>query len=116
MQGCSPADLTRFERAIVHFVKLLTFAAEKRVLLKSPPHTGRIEMLSRLFPGAKFIHIVRHPYALYPSTMKLWPSLDEVQGLQFPKNKGLEEYVFTCLTRMYGAFESQRQQIPANSI
>jgi hypothetical protein len=117
MRGCADADVARFENAIVDFVKLLTVAGDgKRVLLKSPPHTGRIEVLSRLFPGAKFIHIVRHPYALYPSTMKLWPSLDEVQGLQFPKNNGLEEYVFTCLTRMYGAFEEQRQRLPDNSI
>ena len=36
----------------------------KRLLLKSPPHTGRIEELARLFPGAKFIHIVRDPYAI----------------------------------------------------
>lgn len=117
MQGCSPGDLARFERAMVGFVKLLTMAGNgKRVLLKSPPHTGRIELLARLFPGAKFIHIVRHPFALFPSTMRLWQSLDEVQGLQMPKGKGLEDYVFECLTRMYGGFEDQRQRLPANSI
>jgi omega-hydroxy-beta-dihydromenaquinone-9 sulfotransferase len=116
MRGCSEADRTKFERAIVHFVKLLTFAQNKRVLLKSPPHTGRIEVLARLFPGAKFIHIVRHPFALFPSTMRLWQSLDEVQGLQMPRGKGMEDYVFDCLTRMYAGFEDQRQRLPAGSI
>jgi hypothetical protein len=117
MQGCAPDDLARFERAMVGFVKLLTVAGNgKRVLLKSPPHTGRIEMLARLFPGAKFIHIVRHPFALFPSTMRLWQSLDEVQGLQMPKGQGLEDYVFDCLTRMYRGFEDQRQRLPANAI
>jgi omega-hydroxy-beta-dihydromenaquinone-9 sulfotransferase len=116
MQGCSPHDLAKFEAAMVHFVKLLTFAAEKRVLLKSPPHTGRIEVLSRLFPGARFIHIVRHPFALFPSTMRLWQSLDEVQGLQMPNSIGLEEYVFDCLTRMYHGFEEQRKRLDARAI
>jgi hypothetical protein len=111
MRGCPPDGLARFEKAIVHFVKLLTFATGKRVLLKSPPHTGRIEVLTRLFPGARFIHILRHPFALYPSTMRLWQSLDEVQGLQMPKGCGLDEYVFDCLTRMYGGFEDQRQRL-----
>jgi len=111
MQGCAPADQERFERAITHFVKLLTFAAEKRVLLKSPPHTGRMEMLARLFPGAKFIHIVRNPYSLFPSTVRLWQSLDEVQGLQMPRGEGLEEYVFDCLTRMYQGYEQQREKL-----
>jgi hypothetical protein len=116
MQECQPGDLARFERAIVHFVKLLTFAANKRVLLKSPPHTGRIEVLAKLFPGAKFIHIVRHPFALFPSTMRLWQSLDEVQGLQMPNGHGLDEYVFNCLTRMYRGFEDQRRRLDPAAI
>jgi hypothetical protein len=116
MCGCSAEDLGRFEQAITHFVKLLTFSADKRVLLKSPPHTGRIEVLARLFPGARFIHVVRHPYSLFPSTMRLWQSLDEVQALQMPKGKGLDEYVFSCLTRMYRGFETQRVKLPAESV
>jgi hypothetical protein len=116
MQGCSPADLARFEGAMQQFVKLLTFAASKRVLLKSPPHTGRVEVLARLFPGAKFIHIVRHPNSLFPSTVRLWQSLDEVQGLQMPRGIGLDEYVFDCLKRMYGGFEDQRQRLPTDDI
>jgi len=116
MQGCAPGDLARFEKAITHFVKLLTFATHRRVLLKSPPHTGRIEVLSRLFPGARFIHIVRHPFALFPSTMRLWQSLDEVQGLQMPRGRGLEDYVFECLTRMYRGFEDQRKRLDSAAI
>jgi len=96
---------------------MLTYGSEgKRVLLKSPPHTGRIEVLARLFPGAKFIHIVRHPYALFPSTVRLWQSLDAVQGLQMPKGRGLDDYVFDCLTRMYRGFEDQRQRIDPATI
>ena len=117
MQGCAAEDQERFEQAMVQFVKLLTFASPgKRLLLKSPPHTGRIEVLAKLFPGAKFIHITRNPYALFPSTTRLWHSLDEVQGLQFPKDIGLDEFVFDCLTRMYRGFEDQRQRLPAENI
>ena len=43
--------------------------------------------------------------------MRLWHSLDEVQGLQFPSGVGLEEYVFDCLTRMYRGLEDQRERI-----
>jgi hypothetical protein len=117
MQGCSADDLARFERAMLHFVRLLTFASSgKRVLLKSPPHTGRIEVLARLFPGARFIHITRNPYAIFPSTTRLWQSMDEVQGLQFPKYASIDDYVFECLTRMYRGFEDQRQRLPKEAI
>lgn len=117
MAGVAPEALARFEQALRWFVKALTFHAPKRVLLKSPPHTGRIATLARLFPGAKFVHIVRHPDALFPSTMRLWKSLDEVQGLQMPRGKNLREYVLTCFERMYGGFEKQRREIdPRNMI
>jgi hypothetical protein len=116
MQGCQPEDLRRFEQALGHFVRLLTYAGNKRVLLKSPPHTGRVEVLAKLFPGARFVHIVRNPYALYASTVRLWKSLDAVQSLQMPHGRGLEEYVFDCLTRMYSGFEAQRQRVPPGSI
>jgi omega-hydroxy-beta-dihydromenaquinone-9 sulfotransferase len=117
MQGVDPVDLERFEKALTHFVKLLTFHLGKQVLLKSPPHTGRVEVLSRMFPGAKFLHITRNPYSLYSSTVRLWKSLDDVQGLHWPPRPvGLEEYVFECLERMYGGFEKQRQGIPPGRI
>ena len=116
MDGVAPDDLARFERAIVSFVKSIAFKSPKRVLLKSPPHTGRIATLARLFPGAKFIHIVRHPDALFPSTMRLWKSLDEVQGLQMPRSKGMREFVFSCFERMYHGFESQRRSIDEGSV
>jgi hypothetical protein len=116
MEGTRPEDLARFEQAIVYFVKALTFHAPKRVLLKSPPHTGRVATLARLFPGAKFIHIVRHPDALFPSTMRLWKSLDEVQGLQMPRGEGMREYVLTCFERMYHGLETQRCQLDERSV
>jgi omega-hydroxy-beta-dihydromenaquinone-9 sulfotransferase len=116
MQGCAAGDLRRFEEKLLHFVRLLTFATGKQVLLKSPPHTGRVETLARLFPGAKFIHIVRDPFALFPSTMRLWQSLDEVQSLQVPRGEDREEYVFGCLERMYRGFENQRQRLNPDTI
>ena len=121
MEGCEKRDLAKFETGLRDFVKAITFATGKRVLLKSPPHTGRIAFLSRLFPGAKFIHIVRDPYALFPSTVRLWKSLDEVQGLQMPLGTPAdevkrEEYVYECLTRMYRGFEKQRPEIDPKNI
>jgi hypothetical protein len=117
MQGCSADDLARFEQALTHFARIITYKTEKRLLFKSPPHTGRVEVLAKLFPGAKFIHITRNPESLFPSTVRLWESLDDVQALQRPKHEGLEEYVFECLTRMYRGFEDQRPRLdPANII
>ncbi|MDB4533431.1 sulfotransferase [Vicingaceae bacterium] len=98
------------------FMKALTIRHPgKRLVMKSPPHTGRIEKLVERFPGAKFIHLSRHPDQVFPSTMKLWKSLDFAQGLQVPKysDEELQAYVFDCYQRMYGGYFEQRTKIPA---
>jgi hypothetical protein len=98
----------RWSDALYRFVQTLIYDKQKRIVLKSPPHTGRVEELAKLFPGAKFIHIARSPYSIFPSTQRLWQSLDEVQGLQFPKNKHLDEFVFTAFETMYRGYDAQR--------
>lgn len=109
IRDLSQRERQRWGPALVQFVKTLVYDKQKRIVLKSPPHTGRIAELARLFPGAKFIHIARSPYDVFPSTVRLWPSLDEVQGLQFPKNKNLEEFVFEAYERMYRGYFEQRE-------
>jgi hypothetical protein len=116
MEGISDFDRQRFETALTKFVKLITFKTGKQVLLKSPPHTGRIGLLSQMFPGAKFVHITRDPYSLFPSTTRLWRALDDVQGLYFPRYDNLNELVFECLERMYRGFEKHRGDIAADHI
>lgn len=114
MVDCDPADLKEFEKALVWFVKAVTLrTGHRQLVLKSPPHTGRIELLSRLFPGARFIHITRHPYEVFPSTMRLWRALDQAQGFALPRydDAWLEEYVLTCFERMYGGFQAQESSL-----
>lgn len=101
----------RWERDVVYFVRALTLAQGRRLVLKSPPHTGRMGVLSRLFPGAKFIHIARHPEKLFISTRRLWWTLSHVQGLQVPHDKERDAYIFACFERMYRGFEQQRSEI-----
>jgi hypothetical protein len=116
MEGVSPSVLARWKRDMVWFVRAMTYYKRKPLILKSPPHTGRVGILAELFPGARFIHITRDPETLYASTRRLWPTLDLAQGLQIPKNKYLDEYIFEAFERMYRGFESQRVGLAPNRI
>jgi hypothetical protein len=111
MEGVSREEVTRWKAGLEWFLKRVTFRDPKRIILKSPPHTGRIRVLLELFPDARFVHIVRDPYALFGSTVKLWKTLYKFQSLQEPKYEGMEEYVFSCFERMYGQFERDRELI-----
>lgn len=112
-----PADLQAWRRQFEWFVKALTYKTHKQLLLKSPPHTGRIGILRQMYPDSKFIHIVRDPRKLYPSTMKLWNSLDENQALQSPTDQSmLQSFVLESLVSMYRAFDRDRASIPDSQI
>lgn len=111
LEGLPKEDVDRWKDAMEWFLKRVTFRSPKRIILKSPPHTGRIKTLLERFPDARFVHIVRDPYALYGSTVKLWKTLYKFQALQEPKHEGLEEYVFSCFEKMYSRFDRDRELV-----
>ena len=68
-----PVDLARWERAYLDVLRKATLACgHRRLVLKSPTNLGRTKTLRRLFPDAKFIHIVRNPYVVYQSMAHLY--------------------------------------------
>jgi hypothetical protein len=107
--GVGPSGLRRWQRALKQFLKKITYKTGKRLVLKSPPHTARIPVLEGMFPGAAFIHIVRDPYVVFPSTVKLWKSLYQRHGLQKPTFAGLEEHVFATFVRLYERLEEGKK-------
>ncbi len=108
------SDVRRdWQRAFSRFVQVLTLAnGGKRLVLKSPPHTARIPILLKLFPDARFVHVVRNPYAVYSSTLNLWRVLFAAHGLQRPTWKGLDESILNTFARMYESFEDGRCLLP----
>ena len=110
-RGLSPRAVDHWKRTFVWFLKCLTLRDSRRIVLKSPPHTGRIKVLLELFPQARFIHIVRDPYVIFPSTLNMWKRMYRRDGLQKPRYRGLEDHVFQTFSRMYEAFERDRQLI-----
>jgi len=101
----------RWKDEFLWFLKCVTYADPRRIVLKSPPHTRRIATLLELFPRARFVHIVRDPCALFASTARLWKSLSTIQGLQVPRNDDLEESVFRGLEEMYATLHKQKERI-----
>jgi hypothetical protein len=88
----------------------------RRLILKSPPHTARLRTILRIFPEAKFVHLVRDPCEIFPSTMNLWRRLYAGHGYQTPHFKDLERYILRTLTRMYVHYEQGRQALRPGQI
>jgi hypothetical protein len=111
LHGLSSRAVARWKRAFYGFLQRLTYKDPRRLILKSPPHTCRISVLLELFPDARFVHIVRDPYVVFPSTVHLWKSLYLMHGLQKPNFIGLEEYVFDSFNRLYDRLEEGRRLV-----
>jgi len=102
-----------WKEAFLRFLRHLSCKDSRRLILKSPTHSCRIKLLLELFPDARFVHIVRDPYVVYSSTMNLWQSLYETQGLQKPTFAGLEDHVFNTFNHLYERIDQGKNLVPA---
>jgi hypothetical protein len=114
LDGLPPRRRAAWKRALLGFLRRVSFRDPRRLVLKSPPHTCRIPTLLELFPDARFVHIRRNPYVLYPSTVKLWKTLYSRQGLQTPTFAGLEEHVLATFRHFVERLEATRPLVAAN--
>lgn len=112
------AKLEQLHKALSKFCKALTLKYNRPLIMKSPTHTGRIEALARWFPGAKFVHITRHPYRIFSSAMRLWKSLDQVQSYQKPSysENWMQRFVFQCFEKMYDGYFSAANSFDSNQL
>jgi hypothetical protein len=111
LEGISPRAKTSWKRAFFRYLQQLTYKDPRRLIIKSPTHTCRIKALLEIFPDARFVHIVRDPFVLFPSTMNMWRALYRAHGMQKPTFKGLEELVFRNFTRLYETLEKTRHLV-----
>ncbi|MCA9231922.1 MAG: sulfotransferase [Planctomycetales bacterium] len=110
LRDLTAAERGRWKQELGEFFRRLTFCDPRRIVVKSPPHTARVRTLLEMYPDAKFVHLVRDPYALFVSTVNLWKSLNEVQRMQgLGEQEWVEEYVLRTLEKMYTAYEEDRQ-------
>jgi hypothetical protein len=111
LEGLSPRALAKWKRGFSNFLQALTVRHEKRLILKSPTHSCRIKVLLQMFPDARFVHIVRDPYVVFPSTMNLWKSLYRTFALQRPTFAGLEERVLNNFVHLYDKIEEGKARV-----
>ena len=113
----SPEQRKRWQDALSEFFRRVAYRDNRRIVVKSPPHTARVKALLEMYPRAKFVHIVRDPYEVFASTMNLWKSLHEVQRMQpMGELDWLEEHVFSSFEQMYAALERDRETLADDQI
>ncbi len=110
-------EIQDWQNSILTFLKKVAYKRPGRLLLKSPPHTGRIRLLLELFPDARFIAIHRNPFDVFQSTQKLY-SAGIVHGyLQSPPNQEyVDETIFRRYNLMYDAYFADIARLPSGRL
>lgn len=116
LQDVSAEEKKQWANCFLWFLKRLTLKNPKRLILKSPTHTARVQTLLRLFPDARFIHLVRNPIAAIPSTLRTWTDLTDAQAIQARKGPIPIERIFNLFEAMYDQFERDRSLIPESNL
>jgi hypothetical protein len=107
------AEVAQWQSALLSFVKRLTWKYQRPLLLKSPPHTARVRLLLELFPRAKFVHVHRHPYAVFASTRNMLRVNFAMHCLQRPPPPDdLDDWIIRQYRAMHDALFEDCRLIP----
>jgi hypothetical protein len=114
--GVSDKEKNQLKRDILNIIKKLSIKKNhKRLVLKSPIDTARVDLLLDIFPDAKFIHIYRNPYKVFFSTKRMHLKLVEVFHLQngYPD---LDEFILKTYRDIYYKYYSDIHLIPPGNL
>jgi len=116
LRRASGSEVARWKAALDHFLRKLTLKHGRPLVLKSPPHTCRIRLLLGMFPGARFVHIRRHPYDVFQSTLWTLRANSGWHRLQRANEDDLNSWVIRQYREMYEVYFEERGSILAGRL
>jgi len=111
-RGVAPDQVMAWRDAFLRFLKKLTIRYQRPLLLKSPPHTGRVRILLEMFPEARFVHVHRDPFTVFRSTRHLNDVLSRSLRFQTAGPSDPDEVVIRRYRKIHDAYFDERGLIP----
>lgn len=118
-EDMSESDAADWRKKWLAFLTRVQFVNPgQRLVLKSPPHTMRTKEILRIFPNAKFIHIVRDPYKVFLSNRNSRTAMHSVSSLQdhLPVPEQRDASMIKRSVAFHKQFDKDRQHIPDEQI
>jgi hypothetical protein len=117
LQHVTQVERTELARAYQTLAGKLSFLnGGRQLLFKNPASTARLLFLKELFPGARFIHIVRDPYHVFSSSLlRLSPMLNAFAWQTYDQ-LDMESTVIDCYRLLMQQYLKQAPQIPAGDL
>ena len=96
--------------------KIQSMNKGKTLVFKSPGNTARMAELLEIYPDAKFIHIVRDPQDVIPSTLYLYQQILPEFSLQNDAKFNLQNYVFDYYESVMKKFLESKNTVAADQL
>lgn len=116
--GITDRELDKWKKVYINELKKATFSAGgKQLVIKTPINTARIEVLLKMFPDAKFVHIHRNPYKVCLSTQKVYRNFFPLYDLQYQATDAeLERVQLEVYEALYKKYFDERILIPKGNL
>ena len=121
--AANSAELAAWKAAFLRVCRIATLAAgpapgggPRPLLLKSPVHTARIALMRRVFPGARFLYVHRHPLEVLSSALHMAESYYPFTFLQLPTDAELTEFVLAQGELLYSEYARQKIALPPGAL
>lgn len=113
--GCTEEEIGAWRSRFSYLLrKLHLHQGGKPLLIKNPVYTGRLAMLRRMFPDAKYVHIRRNPYEVFASMRNFYAKLLKEFALQEYGHVDIDEAIFSVYERMMPALERDAAGLAAD--
>ena len=117
-KGISDAEFSAWKSDYKELLQIIAYANKGRhnLILKNPHNTGRLKVLSEMFPKAKFIFIHRHPEEIFVSTRHLYDKIVKSQFFQNFSDDEINEQILYCYETIMQKYIDDRNQVDPSRI
>jgi hypothetical protein len=97
-------------------IKALLNTRGNRIILKNPVNMGRMIHLADIFPGARFVHIIRNPVIVYLSTLKFLTQLFPTLQLERFTKDDISEMILEIYGKMMRDYLEDLKKLDPDSL
>jgi hypothetical protein len=100
-----------------YFLKKISYKNnENRIILKSLVNTGKIPIILKKYPNAKFIFLYRNPYKVYLSTWKLYRKILPIFSFQILDEDKLDKEILYNYKNLIEKYINDRKLVPNENL
>ena len=116
LSGYTDDDIELWVTSFKAFIRKVSWRKNRMLVLKNPANTAKISLLSKVFPGARFIYIHRHPEEVFSSVLHTSQMVGPHWRLQTRKHQAGNGGMLEYYGEMIGDYMENRNRIESGRL